>query len=221
MKTTKEKIDEILGIKNGESVDDFLDGILSSNNENIKSEKELAISSLKKLKGLAKEDAEKAEAILNSKELKKEPEGKIAKILHADLDIQKAEGYLIEIEDLINLSKSMFRHVYENIVSSDLINPEIVDAAANMLESIHSNIAEFTFLYRDRRQFIDKLRLELVKQEHRKELLKLKYNLAMKRSGGFSDNSPIEAQNLVTFNQEEIVKLLNQKNLESKPSNSE
>jgi hypothetical protein len=55
-----------------------------------------------------------------------------------------------EVEDLINLSKNLFKHVYENIVSSDLLDSELIAASAKMLESVHINIAEFLQMYRDR-----------------------------------------------------------------------
>jgi sensor c-di-GMP phosphodiesterase-like protein len=48
-----------------------------------------------------------------------------------------------EIEDMIDLSKKLFKHIYMNITSSDLIDSELIAAAAKMLESIHINIAEF------------------------------------------------------------------------------
>lgn len=64
-----------------------------------------------------------------------------------------------EIEDLIGMSKRMFRHVYENIVSSDLLDSELISSAAKMLESVHINIAEFLQMYRDRQRFIEKLKL--------------------------------------------------------------
>lgn len=50
---------------------------------------------------------------------------------------------LREVEDLITLSKQLFKHLYENIVSSDLIDSELIEAAAKMLESVHVNIGEF------------------------------------------------------------------------------
>lgn len=50
---------------------------------------------------------------------------------------------LREVEDLITLSKQLFKHLYENIISSDLIDSELIEAAAKMLESVHVNIGEF------------------------------------------------------------------------------
>jgi hypothetical protein len=64
-----------------------------------------------------------------------------------------------EIEDLIGMSKRMFKHIYENIVSSDLLDSELISAAAKMLESVHINIGEFLQMYRDRQRFIEKIKL--------------------------------------------------------------
>ena len=50
---------------------------------------------------------------------------------------------LKEVEELISLSKWMFKHIANNILSSDLIDSELVHAASVLMESIHVNIAEF------------------------------------------------------------------------------
>lgn len=53
------------------------------------------------------------------------------------------DASLREVEEMIDLSKQLFKHIYENIVSSDLLDSELVEAAAKMLESVHVNIGEF------------------------------------------------------------------------------
>lgn len=53
------------------------------------------------------------------------------------------DSSLKEIEDLIGLSKHMYKHVYENFIASDLIDSELLHGASSFLESIHVNIREF------------------------------------------------------------------------------
>lgn len=69
------------------------------------------------------------------------------------------DASLREVEDLIELSKKLFKHLYENIISSDLIDSELIEAAAKMLESVHVNIGEFLQLYRDKQRFAEKIRV--------------------------------------------------------------
>lgn len=66
---------------------------------------------------------------------------------------------LREVEEMIDLSKQLFKHIYENIVSSDLLDSELIEAAAKMLESVHVNIGEFLQLYRDKQRFAEKIRV--------------------------------------------------------------
>ena len=44
----------------------------------------------------------------------------------------------------------MYKHIYENFCSSDLLDSELIGAAAKLLESIHINVKEFIDMYRDR-----------------------------------------------------------------------
>jgi hypothetical protein len=72
------------------------------------------------------------------------------KITDSILAIKNMDLSMKEIEDLICMSKKMFKHIYENIISSDLLDSELITAAAKMLESVHINIAEFISMYKDR-----------------------------------------------------------------------
>ena len=69
------------------------------------------------------------------------------------------DSTMSEIEELISLSKKMFKHVYESICSSDLIDSELVSSISKLLEGIHINIAEFISLYKDKQRYVDKVRL--------------------------------------------------------------
>jgi len=53
----------------------------------------------------------------------------------------------------------MFKHIYSGIIATDLIDSELVGAAAKMLESIHINIKEFIDMYKDRQRYVDKVKL--------------------------------------------------------------
>jgi hypothetical protein len=50
-------------------------------------------------------------------------------------------------------------NIYENIITSDLIDSELIGAASKLLESIHINVAEFISFYKDKQRYMDKIRL--------------------------------------------------------------
>lgn len=91
------------------------------------------------------------------------------------------DASLREVEEMIDLSKQLFKHIYENIVSSDLLDSELIEAAAKMLESVHVNIGEFLQLYRDKQRFAEKIRVMVFQQEQKKELMLLKHKLDMEK----------------------------------------
>lgn len=59
----------------------------------------------------------------------------------------------------------MYIHIHEGIMSSELIDSELIQAASKFLESMHINIAEFISLYRDKQKFIEKVKLMAYAQE--------------------------------------------------------
>lgn len=59
------------------------------------------------------------------------------------LEIKSMDLSLKEVEDMIGLSKRMFKHIADSILTTDLVDSELVQAASKLLESIHINIAEF------------------------------------------------------------------------------
>ena len=57
------------------------------------------------------------------------------------LQLSDMELSLKEVEELISLSKQMFKHIADSILSSDLIDSELVHAAScSSLEEGESNI---------------------------------------------------------------------------------
>ena len=92
--TSKEKIDKLLGIESNQSIDDFLDDIsldvdkLSASFDNIQEEVHQNIQNV---------------------------DNKIKEIDGSSiLEIDSLTSSMKEIEDMIILSKKMFKHIYEN-----------------------------------------------------------------------------------------------------------
>lgn len=76
-----------------------------------------------------------------------------------------------EVEELIGMAKDMFRHVYENVISSELCDSELIGSVSKLLESIHLNLVEFISIYRDKQKFIEKVKFTLLQQNLKKELM--------------------------------------------------
>lgn len=185
--TSKEKIDKLLGIENNQSIDDFLDDIsldvdkLSASFDNIQ------------------EDVQQNIKNVDSK-IKEINSGSI-------LEINDLTMSMKEIEDMIVLSKKMFKHIYENIISSDLLDSELIGAASKLLESIHINIAEFISFYKDKQRYIDRVKIMIFQQEQKKELMILKHQQDLEKLKYRNESEQIdENANNVTYSFEEVLK---------------
>ena len=76
---------------------------------------------------------------------------------------------------MIGQTKLVFKHIVENITSSDLIDSELVHSAAALVESMHLNIAEFISIYKQKSKFVEKIKLMIFQQQQRIELAELKH----------------------------------------------
>lgn len=193
-KTSEQKINELLGIKDDQSVDEFLDGIQADATE--------IQDTMNHLDDGVKSSLEAVDQKLN--ELKKNGNAPEALV---DMD-----SSMKEVEDLIQVAKQLFKHVHASLVTCDLVDPEAIQAAAKLLEGIHINIAEFISLYKDKQRYVDKIRIMVFQQEQKKELMaiKHKYDMELKQLNGNGED-PIDIENMAVYSQEQIVKLLDDK----------
>lgn len=191
--TSKQKIDQILGIQDDQSIDSFLDSLSQETDE--------ISSTFSSIDEKVKENMLMIDTNINDIQTGKSDS--VLALKNMDLSMK-------EVEDLINLSKNLFKHVYENIVSSDLLDSELIAASAKMLESVHINIAEFLQMYRDRQRFIEKIKIMVFQQEQKKELLMLKHKLDMEKATLKNDQNTIDAENVMAYNIEEITRLMHQ-----------
>ena len=142
MESTKQKIDKLLGIQDDSSIDDFLNDLTEDN--------QTVSASMSEITSEIKEDLQKVDEQLG---LVSDNGSNSILVLS---DIEKS---MKEVEELISLSKLMFKHIYENIVSSELCDSELIGSTAKMLEAIHINISEFINLYKDKERFIEKIKI--------------------------------------------------------------
>ncbi len=192
--TSKQKIDQLLGIKDDQSIDSFLDD-LSFETDEIQ-------NTFSDIDDKVKENLQNIDNNINDIQAGKTDS--ILALKNMDLSMK-------EIEDLIGMSKRMFKHIYENIVSSDLLDSELISAAAKMLESVHINIGEFLQMYRDRQRFIEKIKLMVFQQEQRKELMALKHKYDLEKAAAKNEPTAVEAENVMAYSIEEITRLMHNK----------
>ena len=142
MESTKQKIDKLLGIQDDSSIDDFLNDLTKDN--------QTVSASMSEITSEIEEDLQKVDEQLG---LVSDNGSNSILVLS---DIEKS---MKEVEELISLSKLMFKHIYENIVSSELCDSELIGSTAKMLEAIHINISEYINLYKDKERFIEKIKI--------------------------------------------------------------
>ena len=193
-KTSEQKINELLGIKDDQSIDEFLDDIQTDATEIQDTMNHLD------------------DGVKNSLEAVDQKLDEIKKSGNAPEALVDMNSSMKEVEDLIQVAKQLFKHVHASLVTCDLVDPEAIQAAAKLLEGIHINIAEFISLYKDKQRYIDKIRVMVFQQEQKKELMaiKHKYDMELKQLNGNGDD-PIDIDNMAVYSQEQIVKLLDDK----------
>ena len=199
MESTKQKIDKLLGIQDDSSIDDFLNDLTKDN--------QTVSASMSEITSEIKEDLQKVDEQLG---LVSDNGSNSILVLS---DIEKS---MKEVEELISLSKLMFKHIYENIVSSELCDSELIGSTAKMLEAIHINISEFINLYKDKERFIEKIKIMAYQQQQKIQLMDYKHKLDLEKiqlaKKEKQDNVIDATEGSFTMSQEKITKLLDQLN---------
>lgn len=191
--TTKERIDQALGISGGKSLDEMLESL------NVETEE-----FHKAFDGMDERiNAEAALIDRKAEELQRSEVG-------GQLALGDMTASLREIEKMVVSAQQVFQHVVGNITSSDLLDPELVHAAAAFLESIHLNVAEFISIYKAKSKFVEKVKLMVFQQQQRIELAELKHRHNMELLREKMKDGAVDAQQEggYTFNTDDVVKSL-------------
>lgn len=191
--TTKDKINEALGLSGGKTIDEMLEDMSIETKQNVDKLDELSDSISEEMK---KVDDQIRECNGNM----------------PLLNITSIDASMKEVEDLIVQSKDIFKHIADNIMSSELLDAELIGSASKLLESIHINIAEFISLYRDKQKYVDKIRTMLFQQNLKKELMDIKHKqtlelLKMKAEDNVVDTTGTTSSGSI-MTQEDITKML-------------
>ena len=189
--TPKEKLDKALGISDGKSMDDFLDDLDLRNEDHQK-----AISKIETTIKDTIQNIDSSIAELQDQNSLKDS-GVTDSIQHS----------LNDINELVNLSKQIIQHLYRDIVSSELVDAELVASTASFIQATHDNIKEYVELYRDRLKFFDTVKLEMIRHQNRKSEIELKHKLDMEKINAQNPiNTPPE--NMKRFSSEDVVNAL-------------
>lgn len=202
METSKQKLDSLLGISDSGSIDDFLAGISS--------EPDSLSAAMKDINGKIKDNISEVDSTIS--QAGTEISKSIIDISKITTITDNVESTLAEVKDLIDISKKMILHVYESAICTDLVDPEVILAFAKMIESARINISDSLELYKSRIAFYDKLRFSVFQQQQKIELMNIKHLHDMEKIK--ENNIVINAvpENSRAYNQEEIIKLLNNTN---------
>lgn len=194
--TQQEKLDAIFGITGGKTVDEFLDG-LSLESDDVQ-------KTMDSIDQNVKQQIQQLDSCQVSIQM-----GQTTDVM---LDIATMNKSLKEIEDMVSLSKSILSHVAQSILATTLIDSEAVQAYSKLLESIHLNIVEFIQVYKDKQNFIDKIKFALFTQQQKKDLMLYKHNLEIEKLKLKNGPNSVEPDAVSTrqWNQEEITKMLNE-----------
>lgn len=177
----KDKLNELLGIQEGQSFEDYLNEAAPPMNDT-----QSVIDQTTKLIEETKTKVDEVEAKFqeNIQTIDKAK----SQIQTADLDgngsasvridnLVNVENAFKSIEDLVDTTKQMIANVYSIISSCDVLDAETVAASASLIGETRQLIAEYTGLYKQRVKFFDQVKMEMLKQQHKLELLERKYQL--------------------------------------------
>lgn len=126
--------------------------------------------------------------------------------------LSEIEQQKTELRELIDTSKSVLLHVSNSILATPLIDSEAVQAYSKLMESIHITMAEFIQLYRDKQNFINKIKYSIFDQRQKKDLLRYKHELALEmikaKEGPKSIDADAISTNSQSWSQEDVIKQL-------------
>lgn len=189
-----DKIDELLGIAGG--IDNFLDELSVDDGLSVSNIQE----QFKNVDDNVKQAVDAIDAQLSAYN--------ISNI--ETINIPQIEQSLKDINELIDTSKQILRHVRDAIVTTDLVDSELVASFGKLFEAAHITISEYISLYKSRLSFLDKIKFAIFTQQQKKELMLLKHKLDMEKMQNKLDSDSTEAEGLVMYSQEEVQKMLNE-----------
>ena len=190
MQTPKQKLDELLGISADQTIDDFLADLDADAGQ--------VSAVLSSLDGEMKSAVQKVDASIAQLS---------ANVGERDLmTVSQVEESLSELRSLIDTSKRVIQHVYESICTTDLVDSELIQAMAKLIEATHINIADYIDLYKQRVQYYDRVKLMAFDHQNRIQRMKLKHELDMQAAK--TKNATDVPEGMVSFSYDDVSKMV-------------
>lgn len=188
MQSVKEKLNNLLGISEDQSIDDFLNDLDTDTTQ--------ISSTLSSIDSTVKDTVQQLNTNMSLLS---------TNLGETDLiTVNQVEQNLTELKDLIDTSKRVIQHVYESIITSDLVDSELIQAMAKLIEATHINIADYIDIYKQKIAFFDKIKLMNLQHQQKKDLLRLKFEYTKKLQK--QKNSIDVPSGMVSFNFEDATK---------------
>ena len=182
----KNRLNELLGIQEGQTFEDYMndaappmDDTQSVIDQTAKLIEETK-SKVDEIDEKFQENFQVIEQTKNEIQAAQSKDGDGSASVRID-NLVNVESAFKSIEDLVDTTKNMIANVYGIISSCDVLDSETVAASAALIGETRQLIAEYTGLYKQRVKFFDNVKMEMLKQEHRERLLKMKYDLDQKK----------------------------------------
>ena len=199
----KNRLDELLGIHEGQTFEDYI-GEATSPVDDTQSVIDQTTQLLEETKAKVDEIDEKFQEnmeVINTAQTQIQASGQDGNgsaSVRID-NLINVENAFKSIEDLVDTTKTMISNVYGIISSCDVLDSETVAAAASLIGETRQLIAEYTSLYKQRIKFFDNVKMEQLKQEHRLELLERKHQLDMEKWNN-QHSTPAQAEEVQSGN---------------------
>ena len=225
----KDRLNELLGIHEGQSFDDYInEGTSMDQTQSVIDETHALINETQsKIKDIDEKFQSNMQVIDDAQtklQCSRDTEGSAANRIDTLVNV---EGAFKSIEDLVDTTKSMLGNVYGIISSCDVLDSETVGAAASLIGETRQLIAEYTGLYKQRVKFFDNVKMEMLKQKNKEDLMRLKYQLdrekeewKMKNKTPVADANVVGGQEvppgMVSFGTDDMLKMLKEMEDEEK-----
>ena len=228
----KDRLNELLGIHEGQSFDDYInEGTSMDQTQSVIDETQALINETQsKIEDIDEKFQSNMQVIDDAQtklQCSRDTEGSAANRIDTLVNV---EGAFKSIEDLVDTTKSMLGNVYGIISSCDVLDSETVSAAASLIGETRQLIAEYTGLYKQRVKFFDNVKMEMLKQKNKEDLMRLKYQLdrekeewKMKNKTPVADANVVDSHEvppgMVSFGTDDMLKML--KEMEDEEKNEE
>lgn len=199
----KNRLNELLGIQEGQSFDDYMNEATAPVDE-AQSVIDQTTKLIEETKSKVDEIDEKFQENFSIIEKTKNEIQQSSKDENGSASVRidnlvNVENAFKSIEDLVDTTKQMIGTVYGIISSCDVLDSETVAASASLIGETRQLIAEYTSLYKQRIKFFDNVKMEMLKQQHKLELLERKYQLDEEKYNRIN-SQPAEAEDVTGKN---------------------